>query len=75
MIGKAKGMIQELEALLPVSSNSNFRERLVTHMEYLESSTELGSAESGFLVKAYALLSVYESYFGVKDLVEKSEEE
>lgn len=39
VVDQAKHMIQEVEALLPVSSNPNFRERLVAHIEHPEDIT------------------------------------
>src|SRR6266540_1848604 len=68
-IQQAKEMIQELEFLLPASTNPNFRERLVAQIEYLEGSTALENVDLVFLQKARALLIFYKEYFGVKDLV------
>jgi hypothetical protein len=75
VVEQAKSMIQELEALLPLSQNTNFRERLVAHMEYLEKSAGQGNEETDFLLKAGALLTFYKDHFGVKDLVERFEDE
>lgn len=72
-IEKAKGMIHELETLLPGSPNINFRERLVAHLEELdslESSAVLAKADLEFRRKAHEVLILYEKVFGVKDLVE-----
>jgi len=74
VVEQAKIMINELEALLPASDNPNFRERLVAYMEQLEESKEGTHAEAELLPKAQALLIFYETHFGVKDLVERSEE-
>ena len=72
-------MIHELEALLPGSPNINFRERLVAHLEYLERlKTSAGQEKTDldlWRLKAGALLIFYEKYFGVKDLVDKPDEE
>jgi hypothetical protein len=76
VIQKVKKMIQELEALLPVSAIINFRERLVAHMEYQErfqASAERGSVDQEFLRKARSLLALYENQFGVKDLIDHPE--
>jgi hypothetical protein len=67
VIQDAKDLIHELEALLPHSSNPNFRERFAARWEEL-SSPENGNTE--FQQKAHAVLSVYEDVFGVDDLVE-----
>ena len=68
VIQQAKEMIAELEALLPVSSNANFRGRLVARMEQ-------GNAKPEFLLKAGELIAFYETRFGVNDLVDTPEEE
>ena len=73
-VEQAKGMIHELEALLPVSPNTNFRQRLVAHLETLEGSARQENTDLEFRRKAGALLKFYEKVFGVKDLVEKPDE-
>ena len=78
VIQQAKEMIQELEALLPVSPIINFRERLVAYMEYqerLQASPERGRVDQDFLLKARSLLALYENRFGVKDLIDQPEAE
>jgi uncharacterized protein len=70
-VGQAMAMIDELEGLLPASSNSNFRERLVARVEYLEALEKPGGQESQFLLKARALLNLFEKRFGVKDFLDK----
>lgn len=70
-IEQAKGIIHELEALLPDSPYTNFRERLVAHLEYLEQKPAWDAADLEFRLKADALLTFYERVFSVKDLVEK----
>jgi hypothetical protein len=67
----AKSMIREVESFLPVSSNKNFRERLVEH---LENSSDESSTDPEFQRKAHALLEVYKNQFGVNDLVDSLEE-
>ena len=77
-IERAKEMISELEALLPSSPNIGFRERLVAHLENLESLEASGGQENTdleFRQKASALLIFYKEYFGVKDLLDKPDEE
>ena len=71
-IEQAKGLIQDLEPHLPITSAINFRERLVARLEGLEASTERDELE--FRLKAEALLLFYEKVFGVKDLLEKPDE-
>jgi uncharacterized protein len=77
-IERAKGMIQDLEALLPVSSTPNFRERLMSRLEnpgHQKSSASQDDADWEFQQKAGALLVFYEQVFGVLDMVEKPGEE
>ncbi len=65
-------MIRELESLLPTSTTTSFRERLIAHKEYLEESTErrLVTEAQKFLLKADALLRRYEDQFGVDDFID-----
>jgi hypothetical protein len=70
-VQQAKATIHELEALLPISPLSNFRERLVAQLETLEEASTGDDTESEFRRKADALLTFYEQVFGVNDLVEK----
>jgi hypothetical protein len=67
VIERAKGMIRELEAMLPPSTSDNFRERLVA---CLENPLERQNVDEHFLLKAEALLHFYKDVFGVDDLVE-----
>ncbi|HSB01992.1 MAG TPA: hypothetical protein VLE49_15185 [Anaerolineales bacterium] len=75
VIEQAKGMIHELEVLLPRSQTLNFRERLVTHLEKLEETARQDKADLEFRQKAVALLAFYKKVFGVDDLVDLPEEE
>jgi len=78
VIEQAKGMIHELEALLPGSPDVNFRERLVAHLENLQRMNASSGQESTDLdlrPKAGALLIFYEKVFGLKDLIDKTAEE
>jgi hypothetical protein len=63
VVKQAKGMIHEVESLLPASTNADFRERLVEQMEG-------GNTDPEFQIKANTLLKFYEEMFGVKDLVD-----
>jgi hypothetical protein len=74
VVKQAKELIREVELLLPISPSTNFRERLVAHLEYLEASTGQENTEAEFRLKADALLTFYEQVFGVDDLVEKADE-
>jgi len=77
-IDQAKGMIHDLESILPVSSTPNFRERLVKRLETLErqeTSIQQENADPEFRLKAGALLVFYQQVFGVTDVVDRPEEE
>src|SRR5690242_11347117 len=69
-IERTKGMIGELEALLPVSQHRNFRERLAAWLEELDAQEQL---DPYLRSKGEALLTVYEQVFGVNDLVDRPE--
>jgi len=76
VVEQAKRMIRELEARLPSSPTTNFRERLVAQLESLlrrETSASQENTGVEFQSKAQALLDYYERVFGVDDLVEKAE--
>ncbi len=71
LVEQAKGMIQDLESLLPHSLHPSFRERLVDQLENLEHLKDtIGQDDSEFQRKASELLDMYEKVFGVKDVVE-----
>jgi hypothetical protein len=70
-IEQAKGIIHELETLLPDSPHTNFRERLVAHLETLEQKPAWDDMDLEFRLKADTLLTFYERIFGVNDLAEK----
>ena len=67
VIQQAKELIAELAAMLPESSNRNFRERLVHEIEQRGDDVE-------FQHKARRLLRFYNDHFGVKDLFDHLEE-
>ena len=69
-IQEAKAVIHEVEARLPASPQTNFRERLVEHLEDLEKKSAWDEADLAFRRKADELLVLYERVFGVDDLVE-----
>lgn len=62
IVRQTKSLIHDLELLLPPSSNPNFRDRLVTYLESANMHPEL-------YPKAKELLAVYETQFGVDDLL------
>jgi hypothetical protein len=66
-VQNAKELTHEVELLLSSSPNSNFRERLVAHIEQ-------GNADLFFQMKAAKLLAFYRDFFGVKDLTDMAEE-
>ncbi len=70
-IAQAKGMIQEVEVLLPASPMPNFRERLVARLEHPDGQ----EPTLEFRQKAGALLVFYEQVFGVTDVVDQPEAE
>ena len=74
IVEMAKGMIQEVEALLPPSSMPNFRERLVAFLERLKPLNGQENTDQDFRMKADALLGIYEQVFGVTDVVDTPEE-
>jgi hypothetical protein len=67
-IEAAKEVIRDLEALLPGSRHTNFRERLVEHLDELEKKPTWDNGDLVFRRKADALIGLYERIFGVKDL-------
>jgi len=70
VVEQAKEIIHEVEALLPASLHTNFRERLVEHLETLEKKPVWDDANLEIRLKADALLTLYARVFGVDDLVE-----
>jgi len=64
-------LIREIEPLLPASTAISFRERLITHKEFLESKgQEHDLLEQEFLRKTEALLICYEDQFGMDDFID-----
>lgn len=71
LVEQTKGLIQDLEALLPDSGNPNFRESLAAQMEALENPKETaGDEDVEFQRKGSSLLALYEKVFGVDDVME-----
>ena len=65
----AKMSFSDLEALLPVSRYTNFRERLVAYLDDLEQKSAWDDKDLEIRLKADALLTLYEQVFGVNGLV------
>jgi hypothetical protein len=65
VVQHAKEMIEDVDSLLPASSQASFRERLVAHMD---------EADVEFQDKARRLLIFYKDRFGVKDVVDDLED-
>ena len=63
IVQQAKEMIKKLELHLPDSTNDNFRERLVNHIER-------GKADKDFQRKTNALLVFLDTHFDVNDFFE-----
>jgi hypothetical protein len=62
-VRRTKNLIHALDVVLPASPNPNFRERLAACLEREDVSPEIQQ-------KARELLEIYESQFGVTDLLE-----
>lgn len=62
-VRRTKSLIHALDMVLPASLNPNFRERLVVCLEREDVSPEIQQ-------KARELLEIYESQFGVSDLLD-----
>ena len=70
MIQHAKALIGEVEAMLPESTNPNFRERLVAKMEHLETlKGAMEETDMEFWAKAKELVDLYGTAFGVTDIM------
>ena len=71
IIRETLDLIREIEPLLPASTAISFRERLITHKEFLESKgEEQEEVDAEFLRKAEILLTYYEDRFGVDDFID-----
>lgn len=71
IIQETLSLIREIEPLLPASTAISFRERLIAHKEFLES-TDRGheTHDQEFLRKTQILLTQYEDHFGVDDFID-----
>ena len=71
VIQETLALIREIEPLLPSSTAISFRERLITHKEFLESKgEEQVEVDAEFLRKTEELLIYYEDQFGVDDFID-----
>lgn len=71
VIQETLALIREIEPLLPASTAISFRERLITHKEFLESKGEKQvEVDAEFLRKTEELLIYYEDQFGVDDFID-----
>jgi len=68
VVRQAKEKIEEVDALLPTSTEISFRERLITHMEQEQTNSD-------FQLKADTLLTFFDKHFGVNDFFDKPSEE
>ena len=68
VVKQAKEKIKEVDTFLPDMPQVSFRERLITHMEQENNSSD-------FQEKADALLNLIEKQFGVNDFFDKPEAE
>lgn len=66
LVGQARQLIIDLEALLPDSHSPNFRERLASHLEAPKDKRDNARIRQ----KAERLLRLYAEVFGVDDLIE-----
>jgi len=71
VVQQAKGMIHELETLLPASPKVNFRERLVAYLENPQDSREGNYGCGPATAESRCIVDFYEKVFGVKDLVDQ----
>ncbi len=68
-IQETLALIREVESILPASSALSFRERLITHKEFLESKGK-EPEDLEFLRKVEQLLFHYEDRFGMDDFID-----
>ena len=75
VIKQTKEKIRVVEQLLPASSYSSFRDRLIERLENLNNHPGNGATDPEFHRKAGELLDCLENDFGVKDFFDKPEKE
>ena len=73
VIKQAKGKIHNVEKLLPVSSYSSFRDRLIEQIERLQSLPKLSVSDVEFQSQANDLLEYFDKQFGVNDFLDLPE--
>ena len=69
VVKQAMAKIQELEKLLPPSTQISFRERLIERIESVSASENPNAADLDFQSKAKDLLSYFDKQFGVNDFL------
>lgn len=69
-VARLKAMIANVEARLPASPLQNFRERLAAFLEHPQHAGLPVGTDSDLCAQAASLLQVYESDFGVDDVIE-----
>lgn len=74
-IARAKETIRDVDALLPASSEKNFRKRFVAWLEAAKESSGRENIDPEFQRLVEALLDFYENVFGVSDLIDTPDEE
>lgn len=67
VVGEAKQMVREMEAILPAAETANFRERLVAQIEHPDETAWKNHSYTEFKAQAGALLAFFEQNFGVND--------
>lgn len=76
VIKQAQKKIHDVERLLPASSHTSFRDRLIEQIEHLQNQSKLNAPDAEFQSKADDLLEYFDKQFGVNDFLElpKAEE-
>jgi hypothetical protein len=72
VVEKTKASIRKVEAQLPKSAHSSFRDRFIAQVKSLRESSGQGHHRK-FLAQAEALLHVFQNSFGVKDFFEEED--
>jgi uncharacterized protein len=70
VVGQAQAMIASLDAVLPPSGSTNFRERVVALVEHPGQVGQSGAVEAALSEQAAAMLRFFTDNFGVTDFLE-----
>jgi len=73
VVKQAKENIHGVEEVLPPSTQTSFRERLIERLDVLNNSTDLSPADAEFHSMANELLEYFEDRFGVNDFLDLPE--